>query len=219
MVTRHEFLARLHELLRPARYLEIGVQYGHSLKLAHPWGTFAMGIDPNPLCEPGPSQCIYTQTSREFFGRRPANLNIDFAFIDGSHLVEDAIFDFESILEHSHDRTVIVFDDVLPYTQKMTSRTQIPGDWTGDVWKVTSWIEWNFPFMATELVDTSPTGLLVCWNVKSQRNHFTLLEAPPQPDEVPQEILTRSDWVSPPETAFQLLQSWWRNPVSENPPA
>ena len=40
-------LRELHLLLRPAHYLEIGVQYGESLCLAEP-ETQTIGIDPEP---------------------------------------------------------------------------------------------------------------------------------------------------------------------------
>lgn len=208
MTTRHEFLAELHNVLKPKRYLEIGVQHGHSLRLCGP-GTVAIGIDPNPLCEPGAGQFIIKMTSHEYFANPlfGAPEKIDLAFIDGSHLVEDAIEDFENILEHSHERTVIVFDDVLPYTQEMTSRTMIDGDWTGDVWKVTDWIHWNYPLMGTAVVDTFPTGLLVCWGVHTPRvanDHRVMLEDV----WVPQDILDRGNAHQPVEAMDEIV-SWW----------
>lgn len=207
MVTRHEFLAELHNVLNPFVYLEVGVQHGHSLALAK---KVAIGIDPNPLITPRREhEYIEKTTSREFFSREwQWNRYIDLAFIDGSHLVEDAIADFEGVLERSHERTVIVFDDVLPYTQEMTSRTMIDGDWTGDVWKVTDWIHWNYPLMGTAVVDTFPTGLLVCWGVHTPRvanDHRVMLEDGVW---VPQDIIDRGNAHQPVEAMDEIV-SWW----------
>jgi len=38
--------------------------------------------------------------------------SIDFAFIDGNHRMEPTLEYFKKILEHSHDQTILVFDDI-----------------------------------------------------------------------------------------------------------
>ena len=45
IATRHEFLEQLHLALKPKTYLEVGVQHGTSLVLAH-GAELAIGIDP-----------------------------------------------------------------------------------------------------------------------------------------------------------------------------
>lgn len=170
MVTRHEFLARLHDLLKPKVYLEVGVQYGLSLNLAvH--SEQAWGIDPNPLVQATGNQIIVPYESRLalsgfFSGPRPEH--VDLAFIDGSHLFEDALRDFNNIARYCTNRSVIVFDDVLPYNQEVAARTMPPaGDWTGDAWKVVPIIRGRLGLTGTEmmLVDTFPTGTFVVWNL------------------------------------------------------
>src|SRR5580658_4167438 len=96
-------LARVHQHVRPASYLEVGVSRGESLKLAGPQ-TLALGIDPQPRVgfTLGPNQKIFAQTSDEFFARAdvPALLGgraLDMAFIDGMHHFEYALRDFINI--------------------------------------------------------------------------------------------------------------------------
>src|SRR5262245_53047739 len=105
----------LHDLLKPKVYLEVGVQYGLSLDLAYA-AEVAIGIDPNPLRGPNGNEQIFTMTSDEYFGTMD-QLPIDFAFIDGSHLYEDALKDFINIAALCHEKSVVVFDDVLPYNE------------------------------------------------------------------------------------------------------
>ncbi len=168
MTTRHEFLQLLHELVQPSTYLEVGVQHGWSLQLSK--AELSIGIDPNPLVSGAqlnmPNEVfIAHQTSDDFFelyikpdtGFGP----IDLAFIDGMHLVENALRDFANIEQYCHDRSIIVFDDVLPTTVAMAAREQCPGDWTGDVWRVYDILRERRPDLVLILVDTQPTGLLV----------------------------------------------------------
>lgn len=165
MVTRHEFLSRLHETLKPAKYLEVGVQYGTSLNLAV-FSQLAIGVDPRPLCQSYGNQQIFPVTSDDFFTYYMAPEDwTDLAFIDGSHLFEDALRDFINIEQHSHKRTVVVFDDVLPLNSEMTSRTMIPGHWTGDVWKVYTVLRSYRPHLNFIMVDTEPTGTMVVWGL------------------------------------------------------
>jgi len=164
-MTRHQFLARLHEALAPVEvYLEVGVQTGGSLHLAHAAGV-AYGVDPNPMLAPEfhrGNQRVIAETSDAWLGctscERPT---IDFGFIDGSHLMEDALRDFIYMERHSRPSTVVVFDDVLPYSQDIAWRTQPPGDWTGDVFKIMAVLAEYRPDLTLRLVDVAPTGALV----------------------------------------------------------
>lgn len=163
---KHAFLESLHDLLRPARYLEIGVQFGNSLWLTRP-ETTAIGIDPNPMCVPPPNATIVTATSNAYFELGdmdpPGIPVIDLAFIDGSHLVEGALSDFMGVERHSRSdgRTVAVFDDVLPYSHTIAGREPLAGDWAGDCWKIYPLLYAERPELVTILVDVAPTGALV----------------------------------------------------------
>lgn len=173
-MTRHEFLKALHRLLRPQTYLEVGVQHGWSLQLSEA-SVWSIGIDPNPLPEAyklcNDKVIIWDRTSDDFFESPSVvgGLVIDFAFIDGMHLYEYALRDFANIEKHAHERTVVVFDDVLPTTQEMAVREICPGDWTGDVWRVYDHLlAWRADLVLT-LVDTEPTGTLVVTHLDPNR--------------------------------------------------
>ena len=178
MITRHQFLTMLHDLLRPKVYLEIGVQYGLSLDLAvH--SEQAIGIDPNPLVQEKGNQLIFRKTSDDYFAvEDPTHPEVNMAFIDGSHLFEDVLRDFNNVAKLCDRNSVIVFDDVLPYNQEIAARTMPPaGDWTGDAWKVVPIIKGKLGLTGTEmmLVDTFPTGTFVVWNlpIRERDGHRT----------------------------------------------
>ena len=165
MTSRHEFLAMLHERLKPRGYLEIGVFSGDSLRLVHR-GTPALGIDPDPHLHghfPGTTQVARTTSDNYFETGPPALEHIDLAFIDGMHLFEYALRDYLNIEQYANPRTVVVLDDVLPRNQHEAAREQCPGDWTGDVWKVPKLLESNRPRLHQHWVDTSPTGTYVVY--------------------------------------------------------
>lgn len=205
-MTRYEFLANLHRILKPKVYLEVGVQHGVSLELAR-GAEVAIGIDPHPITTPKGNQVLFAMTSDHYFEhvgltRAP----IDLAFIDGMHLYEYALRDFANIEENSHVDSVIVFDDVLPYNQRIAAREQPPGDWTGDVWKVYYLLKWNRPDLNLMLVNTAPTGALVVTN--PDPGNMTLRSAPISwdvGDIVPGEILMREQAISA-ATAVERLR-------------
>lgn len=219
MVTRHQFLAMLHNQLQPRGYLEVGVHTGDSLRLASQ-DTQAIGIDPVPLVDfrrVPVNQSIFTMTSDAFFEEKAAVLNevpIDLAFIDGMHLFEFALRDFMNIEQYANARTVVAFDDVLPRNQAEASRVQCPGDWTGDVWKVTNILDTWRPELRTVLVDTAPTGTLLVWRLdpgnRVLHDRYKILEKVFQLDQwdlVPTSVLDRATAVSPQE-ALERIKGW-----------
>ena len=162
-LTRHQFLAALHEILQPKLYLEIGVHQGLSLALAKS-AEYAIGIDPNPLINATGNQFLYRTTSDNFFAQDHRLGQIDLAFIDGEHLAEFALRDFINVARFTKPRSVVVFDDILPYNSAIAGRVMPPGgDWTGDVWKVWEVLK-NEPNMTVLLVNTFPTGTMVVMN-------------------------------------------------------
>ena len=167
MTTRHEFLASLHEVVKPRGYLEIGVLFGDSLHLAK---CPAFGIDPEPrLRYHQPSAQLFATTSDDFFQNYQLTMDefsaagMDLAFIDGQHLFEYALRDFQNVERYANERTVIVFDDVLPRNQHEAAREQCPGDWTGDVWKVPKLLQTNRSRLHQHWVNTFPTGTYVVY--------------------------------------------------------
>lgn len=215
MVTRHEFLASLHTLLKPRGYFEIGVQNGDSLRLAE---CPAFGVDPQPMVLGTLlDTALFRQTSDDFFaavhdeGLPPlmSGIPIDLAFIDGMHLYEFALRDFRNIERYlANERTVVVFDDVLPRNQEEASREQCPGDWTGDVWKCYFVMQ---GIRDVTLVDTFPTGTMVTFPHPGEGGDLDALvwDTPEivKADVVPPEILDRR-FALQPETVLAELEAW-----------
>lgn len=217
-MTRHEFLKELHLMIRPKMYFEIGVQLGHSIKLALP-ETTSIGVDPQPRISNFESRAtIHSLTSDAYFLRsdlvNELGHDIDLAFIDGMHLYEFALRDFFNIEAYSHKQTVVVFDDVLPRTDREASRTPDPGDWTGDVWKVHPILESIRPDLKLILVDVQPTGVLVVLNVNPLRTVEPKWEDWLS-EYVPQEVFARDEAVAP-GAALSMISTFLRNMQSEH---
>jgi len=180
-MTKHEFLAALHALLQPRGYLEIGAQTGASLSLA---SCPAIGIDPYPLVQAQGQQQIFPMTSDDFFfsDNQVRQILADFppidlVFIDGMHLFEFALRDYLNVERYANPKTVIVFDDVLPYNEAIAEREQPPGDWTGDVWKVVEILSDLRFDLEHRLVDVWSTGAFVVWNAGLSEEDHRLMQA------------------------------------------
>jgi len=163
---RDQLLARLHQIIHPTVYLETGVQLGGSLSLAG-GAHLAIGVDPNPLIQESGNQVIYAQDSDSYFAAHPRQNHqiIDFGYVDGDHTFEQAMRDFLNIQARGSYKTIVAFDDVLPYNQTVGSREPVPGDWAGDVWRVYDALKLNQPELILVLVDVVPTGVLLVWNL------------------------------------------------------
>lgn len=209
---RHDLLRQIHQLVRPQVYLEVGVQTGASLDLAKD-AEVAFGIDPNPLISASGNQEIFPQTSDEFFAsptalQRLADRPIDLAFIDGDHTYDQALRDFFNIQTYGHKNTVVVFDDVLPYRQDVGSRTMVPGDWAGDVWRVDGALMAIQPNLVLVTVDVVPTGVLIAWDLDPGFVGFTdqvRKELNTASIAVPDYVISRTYAISP-EAALGLLR-------------
>ncbi len=156
-------LARLHQVLQPNLYLEIGIRKGNSFRLAQ---GKAIGIDPDFDIEQGLSEGfeLFRETSDAFFDNH-AKLalakSIDFAFIDGMHWFEFALRDFMNIERYAHSATVVVIDDIFPNHPLQASRERKTKAWTGDVWKLSICLKIYRPDLTLIALDTAPTGLLL----------------------------------------------------------
>lgn len=216
MLTRHQFLARLHKELQPRAYLEIGVFQGDSLMLAQ---CPAIGVDPTPHVGRGlpATTAIVPATSDAFFEASILSHQIgsyvgshlDLVFIDGMHLYEFALRDFQNCEEYANPRTVIVFDDVLPRNQHEAARQQCPGDWTGDVWKTARLIHNFRRDLKSYWVNTAPTGTFVVYGFQPDVKHqniYSLIEHMGLEawETVPDDVINRADAVEPDWVLEQL---------------
>lgn len=129
-------LQQIHLVLRPKKYLEIGVFRGQSLALALP-ETYSIGIDPNPeiLFPLHAWTRIYKLTSAEFFSKYIGS-PFDLIFIDGLHHYEAVVEDFINCERFCKPSTLLILHDTIPLSADTSTQVETPEFWTGDVWKI-----------------------------------------------------------------------------------
>jgi hypothetical protein len=161
------WLARFHETLAPAVYLEVGVDAGRTLSLARP-PTRAFGVDPSPVAPrtfAAPTR-TFAMASDAFFASPRADAAlagapVGLAFVDGLHLFEQALRDFVHVEKRAARDSVALFHDCLPLDAATASRTRRTGFWTGDVWKLVPILRRYRPDLDVFVIPTYPTGLAV----------------------------------------------------------
>jgi hypothetical protein len=163
-----DLLFRLHRLVRPRSYVEIGVNQGHSLRWALP-STQVVGIDPAlQLDHPPPAPqgaTLFATTSDEAFADPRLDLavdgRIDLAFVDGLHLVEQVLRDVASIQRLSHPGTAVLLHDTLPPEPASAQRDRSTLLWTGDVWKAVVALRQTLPQLEVVTLRVPPSGVTV----------------------------------------------------------
>ena len=161
----YELLDRLHELLRPRTYLEIGMGDGSSMALVRP-GTRAIGVDPVPtLQSPIAAECLVVpQRSEDFLarsdlGRVFADGPPDVVFIDGLHTFAAVLDDLIGVERIAGPRTVVAIHDTIPLDEPTQRPDRVHAFYTGDVWKLLP-VLWDLrPDLDVATVCTSPSGL------------------------------------------------------------
>lgn len=174
-----DMLLALHETLHPESYLEIGVQDGNTLKLA---SCYSVGVDPEPRpsIQPTTNRRLYTMSSDDFFKQDiPAIFpnGVDFAYIDGMHLMEYALRDIINTEKLCHPNSLIAIHDCLPINSQMAERDYVPDNrtdyltrtwWTGDVWKLLPILTEYRPDLRVTCLDCPPTGLILVSKLNAQ---------------------------------------------------
>ncbi len=162
-----DVLRRLHELVKPRTYLEIGVETGATLALARA-AERAIGIDPDSSKLRSdlvpPCARVVHETSDAFFARQTRAQafgahRIDLAFIDGMHWFEYALRDFINVEAWSGADGSIVLHDCLPVFPLTASRERQTKFWVGDVWKVVPILREHRPELRIKIIATAPSGL------------------------------------------------------------
>jgi hypothetical protein len=177
----------IHEILRPANYMEIGIRNADSLRLASA-ETICVGIDPEPEIQAAlpPKTRVFRMTSDDFFadygapqgsrGSRPEGFlpdllhapTFDLAFIDGLHLFEQALRDFIHLEKFASPRSVVMLHDCLPLDAVTAGRTRTTHFYSGDVWKLTMCLNVHRPDLKMKMIRTGPTGLCLVSNLDPQ---------------------------------------------------
>jgi hypothetical protein len=168
------WLARIHRLLVPATYLEIGVNQGSSLALARP-PTLAFGVDPaaDIQVQFHTETHLFPKTSDEFFARKNleqllGGQTLRLAFIDGLHLYEQALLDFINVEAHCGPESVILLHDTLPLDEATQERERQMAFHTGDVWKTVLCLKHYRPDLDIFTIATPWSGLTVVTKLDPQ---------------------------------------------------
>jgi hypothetical protein len=207
VLSRHRFLAGLHEVLQPRTYLEIGVNDGGSLRLSR---STTIGVDPD-FAVKEEINCdvqLVRATSDEFFARDEPLAHfggraIDLAFIDGMHLAEFAYRDFLNVERLADSCGVVVLDDMLPRNVEEAARDRRTKAWAGDVFKLSGILRERRPDLVVLPVNTAPTGVLLITALDPASTVLSDAYAELQPvlqsadpQNVPEEVLYRRSAVN-----------------------
>ncbi|WP_343577189.1 class I SAM-dependent methyltransferase [Mycobacterium sp.] len=172
-------LARIHEHLKPATYLEIGIDQGRSFEIVRP-ETLALGVDPNPnLQKPlGPRQRVFSQTSDDFFEQcdvisELGGRTLDLAFIDGLHHIEFALRDFVNVEKCCSAESIILIHDVYPIDRMSAARERASWFWSGDTWRLILILKKYRPDLTVNVIASRPTGLGIVQNVDPRSRVLT----------------------------------------------
>lgn len=169
-----QVLTRIHEYVKPATYLEIGIDQGESFKIAAPT-TLALGIDPNPHVKAtiSANHRVFREASDDFFEQHDVNFELggkklDLAFIDGMHQMEFALRDFINVEKFCSKDSIILMHDVYPIDAISASRERFSEFWSGDIWRLVLILKKYRPDLAVNVIATRPTGLAIIQNLDPQ---------------------------------------------------
>jgi hypothetical protein len=162
-----QVMARILEAVQPRTYVEIGVEYGPSLRLVRA-PTLAIGIDPDPkVAFPlAANQRVFAQTSDAFFAERDLRAElggqpVDLAFIDGMHQFEYALRDFYNLERYCTRDSTILIDDCYPLSRETAERERRRAFWSGDIWRLVLLLKKHRPELAIQIVAAPPCGLTI----------------------------------------------------------
>lgn len=165
-------LRRMHAILKPRWYLEVGTFTGRSLALAE---CDRVAVDPEfRIRQPVPSRgarrmFLFREPSNDFFASGFAATNgiaFDLAFLNGSRQCEALLRDFINAERLMAPGGIIVLHDVCPMAEQMAPREAQEGElWTGDVWKTLLILKRYRPDLEIRVASAAPTGLAVIRNL------------------------------------------------------
>lgn len=157
---RHVVIQRILDLFENPRYLEIGVDQGHTfhkLQAAEKYAVdvkFAFDVPHAKSSSENVNTYYYEMPSDDFFTLEAGSQKkFDVVFIDGLHTFDQTLRDFFHASYALNEGGVIIIDDVMPssyaasipdldLTRKFWTATANPdGAWMGDVFRLVFFIE------------------------------------------------------------------------------
>ena len=162
----YALLDYVHQRIRPATYVEIGVDAGLSLRFAGP-ATTVVGVDPalkDDVVAGHPEAMLFEATSDDFFATHDLSAllgerSIDLAFVDGMHEFEFVLRDLANLQPHCHDRTLVLIHDCLPTDRACAARERTTVAWAGDVWRAAHALVAERSDLDLVTLDVAPTGM------------------------------------------------------------
>ena len=171
--------ALLEAMQGPARYLEVGVETGFTFfevsaaakTAVDP--TFMFDLEEAKQVEP--TSQFFPTTSDDYFRNHWNSQMFDLIFLDGLHTWEQTYRDFCNALLLTHERSIILLDDIFPSDVFSCNRDQVeavmmrqfmtsdPSNaWHGDTYKVIPMIQAFHPLLSycTIITDGNPQALV-----------------------------------------------------------
>jgi hypothetical protein len=166
-------LRKLHTLLKPQVYLEIGTGNGESLSLASCTSvavdaSFALQED---VSRNKPEMHQFQGSSDAFFASRMLErlgLTVDFGVLGRRYLFETLLRDFINLEQRMQPTGIVALPDCVPINAQMAERdgdTAPTPDRVGDVWKIIPILRQYRPDLEVTVLDAAPTGLVVIRNL------------------------------------------------------
>ncbi|WP_298964747.1 class I SAM-dependent methyltransferase [uncultured Methylobacterium sp.] len=181
-VTRTEVVQGILDLFENPNYLEIGVFEGktfNNLKAGSKSAVDpAFAFDYQAVAAEDKSAQFFKVTSDRYFAEHaPQDSKFDVVYIDGLHTFEQTLRDLLNAFSYTHERSVIVIDDVypssyiagLPDKRQFVQARELSGlksrDWMGDVYKLIYFIE-TFCQQYDYRTINNNHGQLVLWRAR-----------------------------------------------------
>lgn len=150
-------------------YLEIGVSEGATFNALS--FDLKVAVDPHFKFDFESLETdhinFFQMTSDDYFINSSSSNKFDLIFLDGLHEYKQTTRDFLNVLVRSHDKSIIIIDDVYPYDvfssllkhskvleyRKMNQPESENLAWNGDIFKTIAFIHDLCPFMTFKTID------------------------------------------------------------------
>ncbi|MCJ9427914.1 class I SAM-dependent methyltransferase [Kordiimonas marina] len=180
LVERHEVVQAFLDFFEAPNYLEIGVFKGLTFREIS--AARKVAVDPvfefdyEAAAAEHANEIYHQVPSDEYFGsiRKPGDI-FDVVYIDGLHTAEQTTRDLVNALLCTHERSIIIVDDVRPSSYaaslksiprwkkvRKASEPHSSGGWMGDVYRVVQFVETFVQGLSYSIVENNH-GQLVAW--------------------------------------------------------